>query len=161
MSMSLNLSNVKKLGSVGQFQLQDSTNDISHYLSCLHVDYDDNDVPTIYDIPCSSIIEFRGDTIDITLPRHLMNSLIDRAMTDVDENTLLHHVCRLYTSNIARSNRYKYDVLGYIAFMFDKPSELRKLTDVINGVDAVYEDAFRDDLKELKRLSDISEYDIE
>jgi len=88
MTTSLYLSNVKKLDAVGTYQLQDSMIDISHYLSNLHVDYDENDIPTVYDIPCHSIIELRGDSIHISISRVAMNSVIDRAMTDVDVNTL-------------------------------------------------------------------------
>jgi len=160
MSMSLYLSNIKKLDNVGKFQLQNSTIDISHYLSNLHVDYD-GEVPTIYDIPCSSIMELRGDTITISVSRQQISLLLDRAIPDVDENTLLHHVCQMYVSNCARSNRYAYDVLGYISFMFGKPSELRKLTNVINSVSAQYKESFMLDFEELKRLSNMEEIKLE
>jgi hypothetical protein len=159
--MGLYLSNIKKLHKVGSFQLQDSAFDISDYLSGIHVDYDDDDVPTIYDIPCCSIIELRGKKTSITVPRRIMNLLLDRAITDVDENSLLHYVCALYTSNVVRSNRFKFDLLGYISFMFSKPSELKKLTDVIKCVDLEFKESFESDLEELKRLSDLLHYDIE
>jgi hypothetical protein len=161
MSMGLYLSNIKKINDVGMFQLQDSTIDISNYLSKIHVDYDENDVPTIHDIPCSSIIEFRGISSSISVPKKFFNLLLDRAITDVDENTLLHYVCQLYTSNVARSNRFKLDVLGYISFMFSKPSELKKITDIMNTIDLEYKETFESDLEELKRLSDLLDYDIE
>ena len=161
MSMGLYLANIKKLDNVGMFQLQNSTIDISDYLSKIHIDYDENDTPTIYDIPCSSIIEFRGDSSSISVSRQMMNLLLDRAMTDVGENTLLNCVCQLYRSNLARSNRFKFDVLGYISFMLSKSSELKKLTDAINLVEVDYKESYENDLEELKRLSDTLDYDIE
>jgi hypothetical protein len=161
MSMGLYLSNVKKLNNVGGFQLQNSATDKSDYLSKIHVDYDENDIPTVYDIPCCSIIEFRGNRTRISVSKCIMNLLLDRAITDVDENTLLHYVCALYTSNIARSNRFKHNILGYISFMFSKSSELKKLTDVIKYVDLEYKESFKSDLEELKHLSDLLHYDIE
>ena len=158
--MSLYLSNIKKLDNVGKFQLQNSTLDISHYLSNLHVDYD-GEVPTIFDIPCSSIIELRGDTITINVSRQEISLLLDRAIPDVDHNTLLYHVYQMYASNVSKSNKYSHDVLGYITFMYGKPSELKKLTDVINSVSAEYIESFRLDIEELKRLANSKDYEIE
>ena len=158
--MSLYLSNIKKLDNVGKFQLQNSTLDISHYLSNLHVDYD-GEVPTIFDIPCSSIIELRGDTITINISRQEISLLLDRAITDVDHNTLLYHVYQMYVSNVSKSNKYLHDVLGYITFMYGKPSELKKLTDVINSVSAEYIESFRLDFEELKRLANSKDYELE
>ena len=159
--MGLYLSNIKKLDAVGKFQLQDCMTDISDVLSKLHVDYDDDNVPTIYDIPCSSIIELRGDSTSISISRQMMNLLLDRAITDVDDCTLLYYVCQFYTSNLARSNKYKFDILGYISFMFSKSAELKKLTDIINTVDVEFKESFERDLEELHRLSALLDYDLE
>jgi hypothetical protein len=161
MTMGLYLSNIKKLDAVGNFQLQDCMTDISDVLSNLHVDYDDNNVPIIYDIPCSSIIELRGNSTSISISRQKMNLLLDRAITDVDEYTLLHYVCQLYTTHLARSNKYKYDILGYISFMFSKSTELKKLTDVIKTVDVEFKESCERDLEELRRLSALLDYDLE
>ncbi len=97
----------------------------------------------------------------ISVSREIMNLLLDRAITDVEEDTLLHYVCQLYTSNVARSNKYKFEVLGYISFMFSKSSELKKLTDIINAVDEELQESFERDLEELNRLSVLMDYDIE
>ena len=161
MTMSLYLSNIKKLDNVGAYRLQDSTLDISHYLSNLHIDYDEEDVPTIYDIPCSSVMELRGDKITISVPRIVISSLIDRYITDVDENTLLHHVGLMYVSHVAKSNKYLFDVLGYIEFMFSNNPELKKLKAVVKGVRAQYKETFSQDYEELKRLSNLKNYDLE
>jgi hypothetical protein len=45
--------------------------------------------------------------------------------------------------------------------MFGKPSELRKLTNVINSVSAQYKESFMLDFEELKRLSNMEEIKLE
>jgi hypothetical protein len=91
MHLSLSIQNIEMLRSVGQYQPSEFKviKDMTGYLHAMHVDYDNDGVPTLYDIPSCSIIELRRPLVAICLEIDCLNLLQMYAIKDVDDNCLL------------------------------------------------------------------------
>ena len=160
MTMSLYVLSIQKLNNIGFYQATGSMKDIGKVLSNLHVDYDYNDVPTIYDVPCCSIIELRGERKTISIPRKWMNLMLDHVITGLDKNSALYHVGQLYLNHIGRHNKFKFDILGYMAFMFKQPREVDKLFRVLDNLHEDLHNGFNTDIEDLKEYSVLDTFDL-
>jgi hypothetical protein len=102
--------------------------DITSYLHGLHVDYEADGTPTLYDVPSTSIIEFRGNDGTMVLNHKFLNLLLMNAMDEISEHTLLGHLHKefLLLSKI-KSFKLKKMFLSYLESLFEDPEQLQRI----------------------------------
>lgn len=129
MSGSIYLNNVVKFNSLCRYQPTNGLpfHSLGSYINSIHVDVDPADdtgkeKATLYDIPSSNVIEFRGSAIDVTLSYEDINYLLAENV-DVcyaDGSSVLKFIMEGYYEYCSNHPyRFKDDMLGYMKYLLD------------------------------------------
>ena len=90
-NLSYSLANMEKLRGIAQFQPRgvEVSQDITGHFDAIHVDYEEDGTPTLYDVVAESLTEMRGEAEFTRLSPRDFHFLLTSAMRDVDPASVL------------------------------------------------------------------------
>jgi len=132
---SYSLRNIEMLRKIAIYQPAEHQvcQNITAYLHALHVDYEEDGTPTLYDVPSCNMMEFRGDATKKTLSKNELNYLFVKAMEDVDSHSLLALLYKEYLLFCRKHPRmYLRNITGYLNSVFSDVVKLRRVQTIID-----------------------------
>jgi hypothetical protein len=136
--------------------------DTTSYLQALHVDYEEDGTPTLYDVAATSIIELRGDESMLEMNHKFMNLLLWNAVEEVSDDTLLGLLYKEFVGLCSNKKfKFKRMFLHYLESLFEDPVQLLRIqNDIINSFNLNPHDDYDMDSIKLKLNEDFAELKI-
>ena len=136
-SLAYSIQNMEMVRNIAKFLPHESdvSQDTSGYLHALHVDYEDDGTPTLYDIPSCNLMELRGDFTDYKLSNAKFNQLLTRAVEDVDKHSMLALLRKDYDSFCKQHpRRFLRNFVGFLNDLFSDEEKLERIQAIIDSV---------------------------
>jgi hypothetical protein len=136
--LSYSLQNMTMLRRVAKYQPAEYqvSQETTSYLRSLHVDYEEDGTPTLYDVPSSSIIELRGQESMLEISHKFMNHLLTNAVGEVVDHSLLAYLYKEFERfSKMKTFKLKDRFLNYLESIFEDPQQLLRIQhDIIDSV---------------------------
>jgi hypothetical protein len=149
---SLSFENMENIANVGKYLPPELSivDGLVEYMHNIHLDYDlspdeEEEIPTLYDIPSCNLIELRGTQHERKMTNREMHYLLMERKHDVQsdsQDSFLNWLYDLYDDHMDEHPRslYKYDIFDFFHYCFHDKQEViwehqlqgRIVTDILN-----------------------------